>query len=454
MTKRIGIALIGMVVAALVLAGAGTIVLASIGSKRSAEESLVEQAEALGDLLGELTIPSEGGGESVRQRLRRVSETISVHGIGILVLPPNAEQPIGEVPDGVVISDLDLEALARGESVSGSKGDLIWAASGGTNVQGIPQALILTSAPDPILVPATRWFLLAAAGTVMLAVLVTIRLSRSLTGPVREASLAATRIAHGDLSSRVSDGDGRAGHEITELVDSINTMAVNLERSRSLERQFLLSVSHDLRTPLTSIRGYAEALVDGAVTDTAAVGSVIESESRRLERLVGDLLMLARLESTGFTYDTARHNAAEIVADTAHGFDRQAEERGIELSIRIPNDEPVILVDPDRYSQIVSNLLGNACRFADRTVAVTLWSQEGRVHLSVADDGPGIDDKDLDHVFERLYVAQHSPKTKESRSGLGLAIVSDLVDGMSGTVVARRSSLGGAEIVVSFVVAR
>ncbi len=455
MTRRLGVAIIGMVVAALVLAGVGTIVLASVGSRTAAEKSLLSQTEALNGLISELSIPANGSeGASVRERLRNVSRTMSVKGIGILVLPPNSREPLGSLPDGVTIDDLDIDALVSGRSMSGSDRNLIWAAAGGKNPQGIPQVLVLTRAPDSILVPATKWFVIAAAGTVLVALLVTVRLSRSLTEPVVEAGAVATRIADGDLSARIPADHTRIGGEIADLVESINSMAVNLERSRSLERQFLLSVSHDLRTPLTSIRGYAEALIDGAAPDPAAVGSVIEGESRRIERLVGDLLLLARLESTGFTFDSACHDACEIVADTAHGFERQAEERGLDLSVRVPDEPLLIEVDPDRYSQVVSNLVGNACRFADRVVAVTVWQQEGRVHLAVGDDGPGIHDEDLDHVFERLYVAQKNPKVKESGSGLGLAIVHELVSGMGGKVVARRSDLGGAEFVVSFRPAR
>jgi len=455
MTRRLGVALVGMVVAALVLAGVGTIVLASVGSRSAAEESLLSQAEALNGLVSELSISANGAeGETVRERLRNVSRTMSVKGIGILVLPPNSREPLGSLPDGVTIDDLDIDALVAGDSMSGSDRHLIWAAAGGRNPQGIPQVLVLTRAPDSVLVPATKWFVVAAAGTVLVALLVTVRLSRSLTEPVVEAGVVATRIADGDLAARIPDSHTKIGGEIADLVESINAMAASLERSRSLERQFLLSVSHDLRTPLTSIRGYAEALVDGAVPDPAAVGAVIEGESRRIERLVGDLLLLARLESTGFTFDTGCHDACEIVADTAHGFERRAEERGIELGVRVPEERFMIEVDPDRYSQVVSNLVGNACRFADHVVAVTIWQQEGRVHLAVADDGPGIHDEDLGHVFERLYVAQHNPKVKESGSGLGLAIVRELVSGMGGTVVARRSDLGGAEFVVSFKPAR
>ena len=107
-------------------------------------------------------------------------------------------------------------------------------------------------------------------------------------------------------------------------------------------------------------------------------------------------------------------------------------------------------MDSDRFGQIVANLVGNAIKFADHEIHVTLWFGDGQIHLAVADDGPGISDADLPHVFERLYVAQQNPKIKESGSGLGLAIVHELAEGMGGSVIARRATGGGAEIVLSF----
>lgn len=451
MTRRIGLAIVGMVVAALVLAGLGTIVLASIGNRQVSEDELREQAETLGSLFGELTItPGQEGGATLRQRLDTVTETLSVEGIGLLIIPRAGVDPIGSLPDGITLADLDTDALRSGETVSGRKGSVVFAAAAGQNPQGLGQVLVLTREPESVIQPAFRWFLIAATVTILLAFLVTLRLSRSLTRPIRQTSATTTLIASGDLTARIPVDAEKGGHEVVELVRSVNTMADNLERSRSLERQFLLSVSHDLRTPLTSIRGYAEALTDDAVDDPVAVGAVLEGEARRLERLVGDLLLLARLEGTGFEFSLAEHSAAEIMEDTVHGFDRAAAERGLELSIRVVDPVTEILVDPDRYAQIVSNLVGNAIRFAEAHVAVTLWREEGRIHLAVADDGRGIADADLPHVFERLYVSQHNPDVRESGSGLGLAIVRELTEGMSGTVVARRSVLGGAEFVVSF----
>jgi len=451
MTRRLGFAIVGMVIAALVLAGIGTLVLAAVGDREAAEKDLVEQSEALSALLSELTFaaPNDPEGGSVRERLRDVARTISVEGVGIVVLPRGGGAPIGELPIGLATDDLDLEAIRKGETISGAKGDLIWAASSSTNRAGVPQMLVLTRQRDPILLPAFRWWAIASIVTVGLAITLTLRLSRRLAAPIRDAALTAGRIASGDLTAR-AEPSSNAGEEVDQLIQSINTMAANLDRSRSLERQFLLSVSHDLRTPLTSIRGYGEALADGAIGDPVRVGAIVEGEAKRLERLVGDLLLLARLEGTGFEYRLTTVDLVPLVDAAAVGVRHEAEQRGVSITVRAPDEPPRIVADPDRYSQVIGNLVGNALRFASETVLVTVWSADGRIHLSVADDGPGIDEADLPHVFERLYVAQNNPEIKESGSGLGLAIVRELTEGMGGAVVARRSSFGGAEFVVSF----
>jgi signal transduction histidine kinase len=449
MRRRIGFSLIGMVAASLILAGLGTIVLASVTDRQSEEEELREQTDALRELFGEVTLVANPvDGETRTQRLARLSQTMSLEGIGILVAPPNGKL-IGTFPAGVELEDLDLERILASEIVSGRKDGLIFAAGGVNSPGGFRTLIVLAREPDPIVQPAFRWFVIAGLATVLVAVLVTIRLSRRLIDPVRQASATATRIAAGDMSARVDEKHAAMGGELADLVGSVNAMATNLERSRALERQFLLSVSHDLRTPLTNIRGYAEALIDGAIDDPVAVGGVIVSESRRLERLVGDLLLLARLEGTGFAYAMADHDLGLIIGDTVEGHRREAEERGVSVAFRA-HDEPVRAeVDHDRFAQVMANLVGNALKFADASVELTLWFDEGRIHVAVADDGPGISESDLPHVFERLYVAQQNPKIKESGSGLGLAIVRELVEGMGGAVVARRATGGGAEFVVS-----
>ena len=450
MRRRLGIALIGLVVASLLLAGLGTILLVNVTDRRNDEQDLREQTAALRDLLAEVTLVDGGDAAETRlEQITRLSRTMSLEGIGIIVVPTNG-RILGTLPAGIVLDDLDLDLIRTGSIDSGRTNELLFAAGGTRNRLGGQTLLVLTREPDPTIQPAFRWFLVAGLATVLVAVLVTIRLSRRLIEPIVETSSAALRIAGGDLSARVDDRHASAGGELGDLVGSVNAMADSLERSRALERQFLLSVSHDLRTPLTNIRGWAEALIDGAADDPVAVAAIIEGESRRLERLVGDLLLLARLEGTGFSYDLAEHDLGPIVDDAVDGLRRDAAERGVDLAVRGSETALRAVVDPDRFGQIVANLVGNAIRFAAGTVLITLWSAEGRIHLAVADDGPGLADADLPHVFERLYVAQHNPEIAESGNGLGLAIVRELAEGMGGEATARRATGGGAEFVVSF----
>ncbi|MEM8706060.1 MAG: HAMP domain-containing sensor histidine kinase [Actinomycetota bacterium] len=451
MRRRLTVAIVGMVVAALLLTGAGTITLAAINDRADTEADLRDRVESLSELFVELTIAprADESNQTIRERLQAVAESISVDGIGILLLPRNG-QPVGELPVGIEFDDLDVDLLQAGETQSNRAGDLIWAAKGATNRNGLPQLLVLTDEPDPVLLPAFRWFVVASIATIIVAGLVATRLSRSLTGPIRAARDVTGRIAEGDLDARIPAEAAGERDEVGDLVRSINTMADNLERSQALERQFLMSVSHDLRTPLTSIKGYGEALVDGAVTDHERAGRVIEAEALRLERLVGDLLLLARLESTDFPLDRRVVELNGLVDAATTGLQHEAGVRSVTLTSRVADDPLFVDVDPDRYGQIVGNLVGNALRFATSDVVVTLWRAEGRVHLAVGDDGTGIADDDLPHVFERLYVAKHNPAVKESGSGLGLAIVRDLTHRMGGSVTARRSALGGAEFVVSF----
>jgi two-component system sensor histidine kinase BaeS len=236
--------------------------------------------------------------------------------------------------------------------------------------------------------------------------------------------------------------------ESLSLARSINGMAQSLQDGRDRERQLLLSVSHDLRTPLTSIRGFAEAISDGAIDDTSQAARVIIAESRRLERLVGDLLDLTKLEAKQMSISVRPTDAAEVVRTTAEGFRPAAERAGIRLVVEVPTERaPAVMVDPDRLAQIVANLVENALTFARTSVRVGMTlgdtsSAAGEQVITVDDDGPGIAQGDLTRVFDRFYQADHGPN-RQFGSGLGLAIVAELAGAM-GTTVRAISPLNGS----------
>ncbi len=322
---------------------------------------------------------------------------------------------------------------------SGNDGSVVFA--GGavprSKLGGAPdvtQVVVLTRNPDTglaagVAVVPPGW----PPSSLIVAAVVGDRLGRRISRPLRDAETVTRKIAAGDLTAQVPVPD-RAYPELESLAHSINLMAGNLARSKGLERQFLLSVSHDLRTPLTSIRGFAEAITEGAAPDNARAAEVIAAEARRLERLVKDLLDLARFDARRFGLDLHRIDLAEVVADTGEGFRPAAEELGLRLDVD-PGATPAIMAtaDPDRLAQVVANLVENALKYARTRVVVGVAASGEGALIWVDDDGPGIAAEDLPRVFDRLFMSDRYP-ARQVGTGLGLAIVAELVSAMGGTV--------------------
>jgi two-component system sensor histidine kinase BaeS len=334
--------------------------------------------------------------EVVRQNLCRLvtnrtesrkslQTALSKERIELVVFNGEDQMVEGELPGTVTPADLGVEALRAGESVSGVVGDGAWAIAPVDPSTPTMSAILISRPSDPVrgIVP---WFLLASGVTLLIG-LGSPRPSAGPPRPLTEAKTVTAQIAHGDLSVRVPEVAARAAHdELDELAHSINEMAEALERSRGLERQFLLSVSHDLRTPLTSIRGYAEAIADGATDDPRAAAGIIMAESRRLERLVKDLLDLAKLDARRFTFHVTPVDLREVASDSVDGFRREVESLGLTIALHDSAGPLVVSTDPDRLQQVVANLIENALKFADSTITVSVGLGDGR--LEVADDGP------------------------------------------------------------------
>jgi two-component system sensor histidine kinase BaeS len=435
MTRRLTLVILATVAATLLVAGVGTLVLARFGARQHTENDLRSQATDVASSIDDLS------NQGALRLLANLRNTLNLEGIEVMRFGP-AGRTVDQYPAGVQASDIDLEALHNGETLSGNHGSLVWAAAPATvaskaaTARGALAVVVLTREADTPLRPATGWFLLAAVATLLIGALVAWRFGRRLTRPLREAQDATRRISAGDLSTRLAVAKPGSKDELTSLAESINTMAETLERSKGLERQFLLSVSHDLRTPLTSIQGYAEAIADGALPDPREGGAVILSEARRLDRLVDDLLDLAKLESRQFSMALEPVDLADVVAETVDGFRPEADDASIALELRAPDEPITVHGDTDRLAQLTGNLVQNALKYARSRVLVSVGVADSWARLDVMDDGPGIAVEDLPHVFERLYVARREPERRETGSGLGLAIVRELVTAMQGHVQA------------------
>jgi two-component system OmpR family sensor kinase len=446
--RRLLLVVVGSVLLAIVLSGLFTLVVLRRSARDEVRRELVSQAQDLATQSGDLT--------SFRV-LAAASRALRVEGLGRVTFLPSGRVE-GELPPGISVADLRPSDLAAGATVSGHRGALVFVATpvavpaAARRLQpalrrGVT-AIVLTRDADPGTARTIGWFALSTLVSVAVAVVVADRLARRITQPLVAAEDATRRIAAGDLDVRVPVAD-TGDAELASLTRSVNTMAEALARSRGLERQFLLAVSHDLRTPLTSIRGFADAVADGVEPDHVKAATVIGAESRRLERLVGDLLELAKLDARQFSLQLGDVDVAEVVGVTAEGFRPELDELGIDLVVDVPDGRLPARADPDRLAQVVANLVENALKYARSRIVVTARPGDGGrgVVLMVDDDGPGIAAADLPHVFERLYTSARHPARKVG-SGLGLAIVHELVTAMGGEVQATAAVPDGTRVLV------
>jgi signal transduction histidine kinase len=271
---------------------------------------------------------------------------------------------------------------------------------------------------------------LAFAGGVIVVGLLGVYLSRRITRPLRALSAAADEVAAGHYGVELPDAHG--GDEISHLSARFGDMAAKLAESEQLSRNFLMSVSHELRTPLTAIRGHVAALREGVIDDPVSRdGSlgVIGEEAMRLERLVGDVLDLAKLDANRFTVLQEEVDMARLCERAFNAFAEIARRRAIDYR-RDFESGPVIVTDGDRVLQIISNLLSNAFRWTPEggRVSISLSAENGSVSVVVADSGPGIAAEERDRIFRPFW------SRDGGGTGLGLAIARELAHALGGTV--------------------
>jgi len=292
----------------------------------------------------------------------------------------------------------------------------------------------------------------AAAGVV---------LARRLARPLRQAARAAHVLADGRRDVRLST-DGPA--ELAELGAAINGLAGALQTSEARQREFLLSVSHELRTPLTSIRGFGEALADGVTApgEAATAGRVIVGEAARLERLVSDLLELARLGAGEFRASPAPTDVIALLAAAGEVWRARALAHGVQVRVEVPDRRIVTETDPVRLRQIIDGLAENALRVVPAGAPIVLAVATGppaaaigpggaghpTIAIQVRDGGPGLSPDDLRVAFERSALYERYRGVRRVGTGLGLALVAGLADLLGGRALAGSAPEGGAAFTV------
>jgi signal transduction histidine kinase len=350
--------------------------------------------------------------------------------------------------------DLAGDTLIAGQPrrTTSDTGELVVVTPTVVEVRGVEVTLLVALAREAPIVRLRdqgMGLVLLVAGIVGLAALGARLLAAQLARQLEPLATASRSVASGDMKARVpSIGDP----ELDQVGSAFNEMAAELEATRDREREFILGVGHDLRTPLTTIGGYAEALESGELSEEELqrIGSVLSRQSRQLGRLIDDLSTLARLEQAEFGLRIERVDVGAHVSEVVDGFARRAAELGVDLSVEA--GEGIFLeTDPDRLGQIAQNLVENALRHTPETgsVTVAVTADDDGVSITVADSGLGIAPDDLLHVFDRHFMGRQRSVRNEG-SGLGLSIVKGLVDRMAGSVEASSRPGRGTTISVRF----
>lgn len=363
-------------------------------------------------------------------------------------------------PDGTVTGgardevDADTAAQLRaGRSVSttttlsGREAVLVGipTADGG-GVVGVRRVADITAANADVV----RWLIIALSVGLFAATVAGVLLARRLGRPLRRVAASARELAAGHRGVVMTP---ESITEIADIAHALGGLDTALTVSERRQRDFLLSVSHDIRTPLTALRGYAEALADGLIPadDVPAVGATLSAESERLRRFLDDLLQLARLEADEFALDPQVIDARETVRSAVDAWRAAAARAGVMLRADVPTVPLAIETDPMRLRQVIDGLIENALRVtAEGAPVIVTAAAAGRgIRVSVRDGGPGLTSEDVAVAFERGALHARYRDIRAVGTGLGLSIAHRLVTRLGGSIDVGAAPEGGAAFAVS-----
>ena len=284
----------------------------------------------------------------------------------------------------------------------------------------------------------------------VIALVLGILLSRTLTRPIRELTQATHAVSEGDLSQQVPV---RSNDELGELAQAFNKMSSELSRSINARKQMTADIAHELRTPLSLIIGHAEAVHDGVLPPTRENFEIIREESTRLEHLVNDLRILSLADAGELSIQPQPIQPQRLLQDVASAYQYEAQRKNVKLELEIASPLPTIEVDPGRMTQVLTNILENALRHTPEGGRIVL-SAKGvgdRVELAIQDSGPGLAAEDLDRIFDRFYRTDASRQRDGAfagGSGLGLAIARSIVQAHGGSIVAESEPGKGLRVIL------
>jgi two-component system OmpR family sensor kinase/two-component system sensor histidine kinase BaeS len=278
-------------------------------------------------------------------------------------------------------------------------------------------------------------------------VVVAILLVRRFVNPLADVIYAARAVANGNLSTRI---ETQGPQDLRSLSESFNEMASSLEKNDKERREMLADVAHELRTPLSVIRGRLEGIIDGVYEENGSQVSTALEQTYILERLIEDLRLLTLAETRQLQFDKRNLDVGQLIESTIEMFSAEASEKNIALVFNEKRGNLFAILDPQRFEQVMSNLIGNALRYVNEGGKVWVTANEinDGLKITVNDNGTGIPQEDLPFIFDRFWRKDKSRSRTSGGTGLGLAIAKHLIEAQGGTIEARNLDEGGLQVMI------
>jgi len=387
--------------------------------------------------------PMQDMGNSARTLLGLVSYMRS-QGVEVQPIMPGTVVPH-------VLTVQQVSAVVAGHNVSAKTCDEGACIFVEARPVGIGTGIVLiqsTSVASNVSATAIGRIFLALIAGFLVAVFVGLAVARRLTKPLADAANAAHRLAAGERDIRL---EPEGPTEISEIAEALNTLAEELMHSESRQREFLTSVSHELRTPLTAIRGYAEGMSDGIVTSSemVQVGQIIESESVRLDRLVNDLLDLARTGAVDFPLAQEDVDLVQVLRQASEVWAGRTSRENVKFTFTLPDQPVVVRSDAMRIRQIIDNLAENALRVTPEGECI-VFALDAHGAIEVRDSGPGLTQDDEAVAFQPGELFERYRGVRKVGTGFGLALVGRLASRLGATASVTKAPEGGAAFRIDF----
>ena len=342
-------------------------------------------------------------------------------------IPEELRQAVAEEGEQTIQSELDglyegVRYLAAAPIVSAHSEALI----------GIVVASTQLTEVTALLSKSVDYYLLCGLIVLLLAVIACAAVARTQSRPLRDMANAAARFGHGELDTRVATG-GRNSEEMDELAEAFNAMAENLSKSEQRRSEFIANVSHELKTPMTTIAGFMDGMLDGTIPaqEYRKYMQMVSDEVRRLSRLVRQMLDISRMKAQGKeTLNWQVFDLCESLGASLLSFEQRINQKHMEVEVELPEEGCKVLAAEDAITQVIRNLLDNAVKFTPEggTLSLSLQTQGDKAVTTISNTGPTIEESELPLLFDRFHKTDKSRSEDRDGVGLGLYIVKTILD--------------------------